>query len=654
MIKIGWSHWLVMVAFATFFPPRVWSTPPINSWTNAGSAHWEESFWSLGTLPNSSQSVAITNAGFKSVGIFPTTATDFPTSLTIDSLSIEGPTNGFNTLLLNFSGTSTPLHTLDGVLIGTNGMLANFYSGIQVDGTNGGGLVLQSGKLIEEGGTLTASNTMTLVLAGSMNLTNAIGNFWVMLLDSTDTFDTTNLGTVTQSGGQVTGALSIRNGAYNLIDGDFFGTYSGINQSGRFSQYSGTNFATISLGYSAFFGVAGYGTYNLYGGTVMSPSIVVGNHAYTGGEFDQGGGTVRAGAITLGGGTFGSGFYWLTNGNVFAGTLMVFDGFIQQMDGQLTTTNGLTLLGSANRTAPEFASYTLSGGNVTSPSLDIDYGSFTQSGGTNSIAQKLSFANSTYTLSGGTLLSSNTIISFGTFIQGGTGERTVSKFLQSGGQHHVAGTLTDGDEYIFSGGSLSANKIILSGTLIISNGAVITSPGLFTLAGKLQIYGAATENFGPMLLSFFSTIDLEQGSHTLTFADSSGGTPWSSGQSMLTITNWNGSPNGGGSDRVIFGNNAAGLTSSQLALIRFSNPAGFLPGIYPARILSTGEIVPATTLPPLAYSRSENNLIVTWAGGFVLQTSTNILGPFTDAIGATSPYTNLDNQSPGRFFRLRN
>ena len=50
----------------------------VNTWTNPASAHWEEAFWSIGVLPNSNQSVAITNNGYKAVGIFPSTAANFP------------------------------------------------------------------------------------------------------------------------------------------------------------------------------------------------------------------------------------------------------------------------------------------------------------------------------------------------------------------------------------------------------------------------------------------------------------------------------------------------------------------------------------------------------------------------------------------------
>ncbi len=84
----------------------------VNSWTNPASAAWESMNWSLGVLPDSSQEVMITNTGFKAVGISPSTRANFPDSMTVSNLTVSAPTNAFNTLLLNFFGTGTPLEVL--------------------------------------------------------------------------------------------------------------------------------------------------------------------------------------------------------------------------------------------------------------------------------------------------------------------------------------------------------------------------------------------------------------------------------------------------------------------------------------------------------------------------------------------------------------
>src|SRR5262249_25109778 len=120
----------------------------------------------------------------------------------------------------------------------------------------------------------------------------------------------------------------------------------------------------------------------------------------------------------------------------------------------------------------------------------------------------------------------------------------------------------------------------------------------------------------------------------------------------LTVTNWNGSTNGGGSDQLMFGNTSSGLTPVQLRQIVFVNPAGFPGGAYPAQMLATGEVVPAQR-PMLLFSRNPNGLILNWSSGFVLQSATNVQGPYFDVTNATSPYTNPGFQLPRQFFRLR-
>ena len=64
-------------------------------------------------------------------------------------------------------------------------------------------------------------------------------------------------------------------------------------------------------------------------------------------------------------------------------------------------------------------------------------------------------------------------------------------------------------------------------------------------------------------------------------------------EGSLSVENWNGSTNGGGTHQFYVGMSGQGLTRAQLDRISFSNPAGLPAGTYIARILSTGEIVPA-------------------------------------------------------------
>src|SRR5207248_8975425 len=97
-------------------------------------------YWSLGVLPASDEYIMITNSGFKAVAVWHSTVVNFPASLRVNNVTISGPTNGYNTLLLNYAGSAVPLHVRDSLTIGRNGVLINLYAGLRVDGSAGGGL----------------------------------------------------------------------------------------------------------------------------------------------------------------------------------------------------------------------------------------------------------------------------------------------------------------------------------------------------------------------------------------------------------------------------------------------------------------------------------------------------------------------------------
>lgn len=62
----------------------------------------------------------------------------------------------------------------------------------------------------------------------------------------------------------------------------------------------------------------------------------------------------------------------------------------------------------------------------------------------------------------------------------------------------------------------------------------------------------------------------------------------------------------------------------------------------------------ATPIPVTAQF-SGGNIILNWTNpAFILQTSTNVMGPYLTIPGATSPYTNLIGTNPASFFRLKN
>jgi hypothetical protein len=593
----------------------------------------------------------ITNAGYKAVGIWPSTVSNFPASLTVSNLTISAPANALSTLLLNYSGTTTPLRVLNGCTISTNGSLDNFYGAFEVDS---GQWNINSGQFIQEGGTSVATNATTSVLGGNMNVTNADLNLGALYLGALGSLGGAGSGVVTQAGGSVNCILVIRAGTYSFLSGTFTGAcFVSGPIVGTFSQYGGTNYSTISLGQDPALTSGNFGSYTLYNGVVIASEINLGPIGYAGGVFNQAQGFVSVGSLNVGDTSTsfpGQGTYSLTNGTLLTGNINMLNGGITQYGGQHTTSNSLALFGNLSSYGPgnRFVSYSLSGGAFLSPGINMGvFGFFNQSAGTNSVAGNLVFANTSYTLSGGVLLTSNTLVSQGYLVT--TGGFVYSQFFQTGGEHRVSNTLSNMNQYFLSGGTLSATNIVLGGTLSVSNSAVILNPGSFNFGGNLQLFNNSSENLGQVLLSANSSIDFEPGTHTLAFLNSSP-VAWGNGVT-LTVSNWTGLTNGGGSDRLLFGNNSSGLTQAQLHEIQFINPSGFPAGVYPAQMLATGEVVPVQP-PALLFSRNRNRLILNWGGGFVLQSATNLQGPYSDVTNAASPYTN-QSQLPREFFRLR-
>ena len=73
------------------------------------------------------------------------------------------------------------------------------------------------------------------------------------------------------------------------------------------------------------------------------------------------------------------------------------------------------------------------------------------------------------------------------------------------------------------------------------------------------------------------------------------------------------------------------------------------------RGLHFGPVVnPIAPHPVISFQHQGNNLILTWSGSYTLQSSTNVVGPYSDIVGAMTPYTNNIPATGQMFFRLRN
>lgn len=583
----------------------------VNSWTSPNSGDWESpSSWSLGIPPAANQSVMITNAGFKAVGIFLLTSSNFPATMIVSNLTISAPTNSQNTLLLNFLGTP-PLQVLGECTIGTNASILNISSGFQVQGD----LLITNGSYVQSDAFTLVTNGPILAVGGSLTITNgAAFNFYTINL-----FDSTML---VDSGVEVTGQdLQVESGTFNF-------------RSGFLSS-------AISVGGN------GTGTFNQYGGQIICPHFVIND-----GLVSQYGGMAQNLELDVGEGNSNGGprgYYSLYGGILTNSTTYITDGSFLQTGG-LHTVGSIYMDGFAGNYFPSYeADYSLNGGFFTCAYLNAsEFSSFSQISGTNSVSEEL-ISEGNYELSGGTIFASSTVVYSGESV---APFFVYTGFDQSGGLHEITNELDCSGLYDLRNGTLIAPTIYLwdGGILNIgpSPATISNTVSVILFGGTIQL-NTSTQSLASVMLYENSLVDFASGSSSLTFANSSDRS-WNAGQ-IITVSNWNGSASGGGADQLFFGSGENGLTPAQLQQIEFVNPAGFPAETWFAKILPTGEVVP-TTIPSLTEALSGTNLVLNWPGTFVLQAATNLPGPYVDVPGS-SPYTNSTGQFPRRFFRLR-
>ena len=635
------------------FPVR--ALGPVNSWTKPTSGSWEEqAYWSLGVLPDQTQSIVFTNAGWKALAIGTNGAQSFPSSMQVDSLTLSAPADSYNVLLLNFAGLQAPLKT-GSLTVQANSSVVLQSSSLAVLTNNGstGDLVL--------GGTLNQGDFSLVEVRGNLNL-GSVGSGAYYLTNGTLTVFLREIlgGSVPskfiQYGGWnnlVTMEIS-QNGEYDLYGGQVTGTqlivgFGGV--SGSFFQHGGNVNADIAIG------AQGYGRYVLNAGNLTGkmtvPSSDRGN-----GYVQQNGGTNFASSLIIGNGTRygGQGGYVMSNGVVTVASSTMIRGFgdFSQYGGQHAIASNLVLHGSdLFQYGPANASYLLSEGSLSAQSLTLTIGVLSQSGGSNQISGDVTIGpaalGSLYSLTGGFLSDSNVILI----------GAPASGFSQSNGTHMIAsqliisGTAATFLGYTLGNGSLFVKDISISnGAAFHHTGGTIIQTGILTLANGIWETKAGTQSLGSLQLSIAqgssSVVRFPSGPTTLRLANS-GSQSWSA-QGLLMIDNWSGSASGGGQSQLYFGTDATGLTGTQISQIKFRDPAGYPLGLYPPRLLSTGELIPIPDV--LAASRSANNLALSWAPGWILQSSTNLTGPYQDVPSATSPYT-APLQKPAEFFRLR-
>ncbi|HWD94089.1 MAG TPA: LamG-like jellyroll fold domain-containing protein [Verrucomicrobiae bacterium] len=609
----GGASLALVIGSLLFFTNPLATGAQTNSWLGTTSGNWEDSSWSLGVLPGPGQNILFTNAGWKALSIGLNTANNFPQTLTVGSITVSSPTNSFNTLLLNYVGAGSPL-VADSLTLNENSTMTLYSSALQVHSNMSiGGTFNQkdfsgvSAARIQIGDVGPAAYTMD---SGTLTVTNfeVIGGWGnVAVFDQQGGYHfATPLrinaggGEYDLRGGQLGGDVQMTGGVLNQYDGDL--------------RVSG-------------FAVDGF--YNLFGGTIEAPNGFTAIQGYV----TQNGGTNTSGPLLLGSATDegdpldeGPGFYTLSNGvlNVTGNATVNFLANLDQEGGAITINGALNLPYFFTGPSPGFyltGSFTLGGGTFSADSINY-YGTITQSGGTNNVAGDLvsQFYPASYSLSGGLLTTSNTLV--------GTGGGGVP-FHQSGGAHVVQNLLrvTSVFGYNMTGGELIAPNIDIGGSSFTHAAGTISNSDLITLESANWFEQTPNQQFGRLQLSAAGTVSilaLSTSPCTVRFADSSGQS-WSN-NATLQIENWAGVLTGGGQSQLIFGNNAGGLSAGQLARIQFH----FSQGNFPAKILSSGEVVPDASGSPFlptdlgAAAISSNQISLLWTDNSINETGYGI------------------------------
>ena len=277
----------------------------VNSWISPTSGNWEDQgSWSLGELPNATQSVALTNAGFKALAVGPNTAQNFPQSMQIQGMQIASPTNSLNVLLLNFSGFTVPLQ-MTSLNIGTNSSLVALSSILEVNtdtNGNGGSILL--------GGTVDQSDFAQVTAQGSLQV-------WHPVRFANDVVPPA--------------AYFLTNGTLTVNNGEYIG---GMRGPGQFVQYGGDHDIGGNLGQPGSIVIDTEGEFDLYDGQLtVTNGIVAGSGDYADGAyFYQYGGNVN-GDMNVGGN------YFLYGGTVTGHFTM---GLNERANGYVTQTGGPT------------------------------------------------------------------------------------------------------------------------------------------------------------------------------------------------------------------------------------------------------------------------------------------------------------------------
>jgi hypothetical protein len=219
----------------------------VNSWTNVLGGTWESTNWSAGVLPGPGQGIELNNSGSKVVIMSGDTATNYPSTLQIESLLVSAPDSGTtNEILMQDVGLDNPLVVGptegpgDSFTVSSYGVRSYFLITSSALIVHGDLVIADDGIFIGE-----TSSQITfegLILAGQFS--PALFNFTnsVLMGGSEDIGWALQTGEMNQQGGTnvFTDYLSIKNvSQYVLNGGRVVGPILSLSDGGTFENYGG-------------------------------------------------------------------------------------------------------------------------------------------------------------------------------------------------------------------------------------------------------------------------------------------------------------------------------------------------------------------------------------------------------------------------------
>ena len=395
-----------------------------NIYTNTSSGKWEVSTnWSLGA-PVATNSSYITNSAPSTpitVTLDATTSSGFPNTMTVANLTVSSPAGSYtNTLLLDGTGTSTPLHVISNLSVLPGGALTIFNSALTVDnGTSptttelGSKVEFDGSPVLAVASTIDTSHAMYTTVGGhnfggggsaSLSMSNCTftpHTFYVgYLYDGTATF--LNCSNVFGYGLTMGGA-ALAVGNMSISGGTWIAT----------NTYSGPDNPLINLGVN--------GTGNL---TISNASVQLGTTVI--GRSGTGNLIVQSNVVM----TLGKTFLGLDDPNA-SGTLSIVDAQVSMPELRVVRGTGMV---------------TVASGTLTVPVVSL--------GETNTATGSLNLIGGTTLISTSLTVGSNSIPGAGVSINGGA--------LYITNATHSATTIMNGGSLLLGPGQFATDNFILT------------------------------------------------------------------------------------------------------------------------------------------------------------------------------------------------